>query len=103
MKEFDHNTIWLEEDAYQLQEVTVKGSLCTNKIDRDIFTITKELRSGTTNSQELLGKLNDVNFNYHDKSISGNGSTKVLILVDGIEKDQDMAKNLSLDRKNVLK
>ena len=91
-------TLLLEEDSKLLNEVTVKGSARTNKVDRDIYNITKELRSGTVSSQELLGKLNGVNYNRYDKSISVNGSTKILILIDGIEKDQDMAKNLPSDR-----
>jgi len=97
-KDKNLGTILLEEDSKQLSEVTVKGSARQNKVDRDIFTITKDLRAGTTTSQELLGKLNGVNFNLYDKSISVNGSTKVLLLIDGVEKDQQMAKTLSPDR-----
>ena len=94
----DLDVIYMEEDARQLNEVNVTGSTRTNKIDGDVFTITKSLRDGTTSSQELLGKLNGVTYNYYDKSISVNGSTNVLILVDGIEKDQKYAKNLAPDR-----
>lgn len=90
--------IYLEEDVTLLNEVRVKGSAKTNKIDRDVFAITKELRAGTTSSQELLGKLSGVHYNVYDRSISVNGSTNVLILVDGIEKDQQYAKNLQPER-----
>jgi hypothetical protein len=105
-KDKDLNVIYLEEDTKQLNEVVVKGSARQNKVDRDIFTITKDLRAGTTTSQELLGKLNGVNFNQYDKSISVNGSTKVLLLIDGVEKDQQMTKTLSperVDRVEVIK
>ncbi|MBB3186653.1 TonB-dependent receptor [Microbacter margulisiae] len=91
-------TILMMEDAKQLNEVAVKGNARQNKIDRDVFTITKEMRAGTTTSSELLGKLNGVNYNRYDKSISVDGKTNVLILIDGVEKDQNMAKNLSPDR-----
>ncbi|WP_293053934.1 outer membrane beta-barrel protein [Paludibacter sp.] len=97
-KDRDLGTLLMEEDSKQLNEVAVKGSARQNKIDRDVFTITKELKAGTASSQELLGKLNGVNYNRYDKSISVNGSTKVLILIDGVEKDQQMAKTLSPDR-----
>jgi hypothetical protein len=97
-KDRDLGTILMEEDAKQLDEVSVKGNARQNKIDRDVFTITKELRAGTASSSELLGKLNGVNFNRYDKSISVDGKTNVLILIDGVEKDQQMAKNLSPDR-----
>ena len=97
-KDRDLGTVLMEEDAKQLNEVGVKGSARQNKIDRDVFAITKELRAGTSTSQELLGKLNGVNYNRYDKSISVNGSAKVLILIDGVEKDQQMAKTLSPER-----
>ncbi len=94
----DLNVVYMEEEARQLNEVNIKGSARQNKIDRDVYTITKSMRDGTTSSQELLGKLNGVHYNVYDKSISVNGSTNVLILVDGIEKDQQFAKNLQPER-----
>jgi hypothetical protein len=97
-KDRDLGTLLLEEDARQLKEVSVKGSAHQNKIDRDVYNVTKELRAGTTSSQELLGKLNGVNYNRYDKSISVNGSTKVLILIDGVEKNQQLAKTLPPER-----
>ncbi len=98
IKDKDLHVIYLEEEARLLNEVNVTGSSRTNKIDRDVFTITKELRAGTISSQELLGRLSGVHYNVYDKSISVNGSTNVLILVDGIEKDQQFAKNLQPER-----
>ncbi|MCL2652121.1 MAG: TonB-dependent receptor family protein, partial [Candidatus Azobacteroides sp.] len=91
-------TILLEEDAQLLKEVTVIGSARTTKVDRDVYAITKEMRAGTSLSRELLGKLNGVIYNPYDQSIMVNGSTNILILIDGIEKDQNMAKTLSPDR-----
>lgn len=91
-------TLLLEEETTQLSEVAVKGSARVNKIDRDVYAVTKDLRAGTTSTQEMLGKLNGVNYNLYDKSISVNGSSKVLLLVDGVEKDQAMAKNIAPDR-----
>ena len=98
--------VYLEEDAQMLKEVTVTGSAQTTKIDRDVFVISKEMRSGTATSRELLGKLNGVIYNPYDQSITVNGSTNILILIDGIEKDQNMAKTLSperIDRVEVIK
>ena len=91
-------TVLMDEDAQLLKEVTVTGSARTTKIDRDIFVITKEMKEGTALSRELLGKLNGVIYNPIDQSIMVNGSTNILILIDGIEKDQNMAKTLSPDR-----
>ena len=92
------SSVLLEEDAQQLGEVTVTGSARTVKVDRDVTVISDALRAGTSLSRELLGKLNGVIYNPYDQSIMVNGSTNVLILIDGIEKDQNMAKTLSPDR-----
>jgi len=68
------------------------------KIDRDVFVITKELKAGTATARELLGRLNGVQYNPYDQSLMVNGDKNILILLDGIEKDQNMAKTLSPDR-----
>lgn len=94
----DMGVILLSEDATQLSAISVSGSNRTVKIDRDIFVITNELKAGTATSRELLGKLNGVQYNPYDQSIMVNGSPNVLILMDGIEKDQNMAKTISPDR-----
>lgn len=94
----DLGTLLMEPDAQQLDGVIVTASNKTNKVDRDVYYVNKDLRAGTVTSQELLGRLSGVTFNQYDKSITVNGSSKVLILVDGIEKDQDMIKNLPSDR-----
>ncbi len=97
-KDKDLKVVYMEEEARQLNEVNINGSARQNKIDRDVYTVTKSMRDGTTSSQELLGKLSGVHYNVYNKSISVNGSTNVLILVDGIEKDQQFAKNLQPER-----
>ena len=94
----DLGTVFLEEDAKLLNEVTVVGQTRTTKIDRDVFVITKEQRAGTATSRELLGKLNGVQYNPYDQSLMVNGKSNILILVDGIEKEQNMAKTLPPDR-----
>jgi len=94
----DLGTVFLEEDEKELAGVTVTGQTRTVKIDRDVTVITKELKAGTATARELLGKLSGVQYNPYDQSIAVNGKSNILILVDGIEKDQNMAKTLSPDR-----
>ena len=94
----DLGVVLLAEDATLLSEVSVTGSNRTVKIDRDIYVITKDLKAGAVTSRELLGKLNGVVYNPYDQSLMVNGDKNVLILIDGIEKDQNMAKTLSPDR-----
>lgn len=94
----DLGTLYMEEDPKYLKEFVVTGKSKLNNIDGDVYIVTKELRSGAVSTQELIGKLNGVSYNRYDNSIAVNGSTKVLILIDGIEKDQDMVKNYPSDR-----
>ena len=94
----DLGTVFLEEDSKLLKEVVVTGQTRMVKIDRDVFTITDAQRAGTATSRELLGKLNGVRYDPYTQAVEVNGSTNVLILVDGIEKDQNLAKTLSPDR-----
>ncbi|MDR2233114.1 MAG: outer membrane beta-barrel protein [Tannerella sp.] len=91
-------TILMAEDATQLSEVTVTASNRVTKIDRDVYVVSRDLKAGTATSRELLGKLNGVVYNPYDQSLSFNGSTNILVLVDGIEQDQNMAKTLPPDR-----
>jgi len=91
-------SVLLVQDATLLSEVLVTGSNKTVKIDRDVYVITKDLKAGTATSRELLGRLNGVTYNPYDQSLMVNGSSSVLILMDGIEKDQNMAKTISPDR-----
>ena len=91
-------TVLMEEDAQLLKEVTVTGSARTTKVDRDVYVISKEMKAGTSLSRELLGKLNGVFYNPLDQSLSVNGNQNILILINGIEKSQDMAKTMSPDR-----
>jgi hypothetical protein len=94
----DLGVILMVHDATQLSEVSVTAATRIAKIDRDVYVITKEMRAGTSTSRELMGKLKGVVYNYYDQSIMINGSKDVLILIDGIEKDQQMASTLSPDR-----
>ena len=106
VKNRDLGNIFLEEDAQLLEEVSITGKAHTAKIDRDVYVITKEIKAGTTSARELLGKLNGVMYNPYDQSIAVNGDKNILILIDGIEKDQQMAKTLSperIDRVEVIK
>ena len=91
-------SVLLTEDAAQLSEVSITGSNRTVKIDRDVYVITKELKAGTATSREMLGRLKGMVYNPYDQSLTYNGNSNILILVDGIEKDQNMAKTLSPDR-----
>jgi hypothetical protein len=88
----------LEPNEKLLNEVTVKANSKENLIDKDVQVVTDKMKAGTTNTKEVLDKINGVDYDRYNNSIKVDNSSNVIILVDGIEKDQEYVKNLSPDR-----
>lgn len=88
----------LEPDEKLLKEVTIKANTRENLLDREEQIVTSKLRTAASNAYDVLDKLNGVEFDRIDNTIKVNGKSKVMILVDGIEKDPGYVKNLSPER-----
>jgi hypothetical protein len=88
----------LQPDQQFLKEVSVTTSAHDNLIDKDVQIVTDELRKGTTDAKGVLDKLNGVEYDRFNNSIKVDNDAKVIILVDGMEKDQEYVKNLPPDR-----
>ncbi len=88
----------LEPDVKMLNEFTVKTSSRENLIDRDIQVVTDKMKEGTANTKEVLDKIPGVDYDRYSNAIKVDNDAKVIILVDGLEKDQEYIKNLSPDR-----
>jgi hypothetical protein len=82
----------------KLGEIKVIGSDYHEEHDRSIQNITKQFKEGTNNVKDLLSKIRGINVDPLDKSITVDNEKNVLILVDGIKKEQEYVKNLSPDR-----
>ena len=82
-----HNlsTISLQESTQQLEEVVVRGeiSTVTQKIDRKVINVGKDLTSTGTNASELLNNVQSVSVDGQTGAISLRGNENVKILVDG--------------------
>lgn len=85
-------------DAQLLNEVSIKTNSHDNLIDRDEQIVTDKLRAGASDTKDVLAKLNGVEYDRYNNSIKVDNKDKVIILVDGLEKDQEYIKNLSPDR-----
>jgi hypothetical protein len=90
--------IKLEPNVNSLKEVSISESSRENQIDRDIQVVTDKMKSGASNTKEVLDKMTGVDYDRYNNSIKVDNDSKVIILVDGIEKDQEYVKNLSPDR-----
>ena len=82
-----HNlsTINLNESGLALDEVVVRGELSTvtQKIDRKVINVGKDLTATGTTASELLNNIQSVSVNSQSGEISLRGNENVKILVDG--------------------
>lgn len=90
--------IKLDQNEKLLNEVSVKASSYNNLIDKDVQIVTDKMKMGATNTKEVLEKLNGVDYDRYNNTIKVDNSANVIILVDGLEKDQEYVKNLAPDR-----
>jgi len=79
------STIDLSESSLELDEVVVRGELSsvTQKIDRKVINVGKDLTSTGTTASELLNNVQSVSVNSQTGQISLRGNENVKILVDG--------------------
>ena len=88
----------LEPNTNVLDEVAVNETSREVQIDRDVQVVTDKMKEGASNTKEVLDKLTGVDYDRYNNSIKVDNDSKVIILVDGIEKDQEYVKNLAPDR-----
>ncbi len=90
--------IEMETEINEISEVTVAASNYNEKYDRSIQVITKQFKEGANKATDLLEKLRGVQVDPLDNSITINNEKSVLLLVDGMRKEQNFIKNLPPDR-----
>lgn len=81
-----------------LNEINVTGNLKTYKGDKEVYSITNELRKNTTNLSHLLDKLNGVKSDWVTNKIKIGYKENILILIEGREKGLDYTLSLSPER-----
>ncbi|MEN8227772.1 MAG: outer membrane beta-barrel family protein [Bacteroidota bacterium] len=79
------STITLNESTLELEEVVVRGELSTvtQKIDRKVINVGKDLTSTGTTASELLNNVQSVSVDGQTGNITLRGNENVKILVDG--------------------
>ena len=78
-------TIVLEESSAQLDEIVIiaETSTITQKVDRKVINVGKDLQSAGTTAAELLNNVQSVSVDSQSGNISLRGNENVRILVDG--------------------
>ena len=69
-----------------------------NQLDKDVQIVTDKMKAGTSSAKEVLEKVNGVTYDRYNNTIKVDNNSKVMILVDGMEKDPEYIKNLAPDR-----
>ncbi|MCF6364893.1 MAG: TonB-dependent receptor family protein [Bacteroidales bacterium] len=90
--------IKLKRDANNIDEIIVEGSTKESLIDKDVYLVTSDLKTGAANTKDVLSKVSGVNYDRYNNSIKVDGDENIIILVNGLEKDQEYIKNLAPDR-----
>lgn len=85
-------------DSISLGEVVVKANTETHTPGKDRVLITRQMREGAYDVGRLLGRVPGVTFNPANRSVSVLGSQNIKILVDSIERDQEVIKRMSPDK-----
>ncbi|QZE13574.1 outer membrane beta-barrel protein [Halosquirtibacter laminarini] len=93
-----NQAIQLKRTVTDLGEVQVKASAIQNKIDRDVITVTKQMRQGAPTTSYLLRKSPGIDVDYVNESITVDGNSNVLLMVDGSRIDARYIKNLPSKR-----
>lgn len=81
-----------------LQDVVVTGNSVVHYPDKDLILITDSLRNGTYSVKEMMNSLPGFLYNPISRSLSFQGSTSILFLIDGREKRSGYAGELSHQR-----
>ncbi|HLF51562.1 TonB-dependent receptor domain-containing protein [Flavobacterium sp.] len=94
-KNVNLNTIFLEEDAIQLDgvEIVSERSTVEQKIDRKVINVGKDLTTAGATASDIMGNIPSVNVD-QDGKISLRGNENVRILVDGRPTNMDAAQLL---------
>lgn len=90
--------IRLKASQAELAEVLVKGTTRGYTIDKDVQLVTAKMREGSTNTLEVLERMNGLSYDRYNRAVTVDGDTHVIMLLNGLEKNQEYIKNLSPDR-----
>jgi len=90
--------VLLKPDVRMLEEASIKTNSRSTEIDREVQVVTPELREGAPSAKYVLNKLNGVHYDEFNNSIKVDNDERVIILVDGIRKDQEYIKNMDPER-----
>ena len=81
--------------SLQIDEVVIKGRNVRHEADKDVWTITDEMRENTYDCFDLIEKIPHFFYDKFNQSISYKQQSKVLLLIDGRDKGVKFTGNLA--------
>ncbi len=91
-------TFRLSPDNNLLKSVEIKAKSKAFKVDKDVYVISRKMKVAAANTNDVLDKIQGVNYDRYNNQIKVDGQTNIKILVDGLEKSPDYIRNLNPDR-----
>jgi hypothetical protein len=88
----------LKKNTSELGEVEIKGTTSDFNLDKEVEMVTSKMREGSANTADVLDRVKGVSYDRYNRSIKVDGDENIIILVNGLEKNQEYIKNLSPDR-----
>lgn len=92
------DTIKAKADTIAMKGVEVVARLIEHKGNTDIYQVTRDLIKNTHTAAELIGKVPGIYYDPVTTGLSYLGSSKIMLIIDGMEKDAAYIKMLNPDR-----
>ena len=91
-------TIKLKSANTELSAAEIKASTKNTDINKNEVIVTKKMRTGAASAREVMEKVNGVSYDRYKDAIKVDNKTNIVILVNGLEKNQEYVKNLNPER-----
>jgi len=82
----------------ELKGTEIKASIRNTDINKNEVIVTKKMRTGAASAREVMEKVNGVSYDRYKDAIKVDNKTNIVILVNGLEKNQEYVKNLNPER-----
>lgn len=90
--------IKMKANVFSLNEVEIGETTSEFALDKEVELVTAKMRTGAANTSDVLDRIKGLSYDRYNNSIKVDGDDNVIILVNGLEKNQEYIKNLSPDR-----
>ncbi len=91
-------TIKMDYDAVNLDKVTVEGKVRESQVDKEVVLVTEDMRAGAATAKDVFDKVQGVNYDRYNNTITVDGDKNIILLVNGLQKDPEYIKNLNPER-----